>query len=210
LTDGWIDGRLKLMSKETAKNQIRDYSGKFVPKPDPPLVDIKVTNPVTFLKLWWQKVIANEGVDVRLRIKPLTAIAVALILAAGGFGLGKITFSSKNPIVKYLPQLAPTPTTSPWVESASIGILRFSQTTKKFYLELTTGATTPLNVPSNINLTKYIGKRIFAAGNLNTQTGILTVIDASDLEILPNLPTVIPTVPLTPTPTQIPSLNPAL
>ena len=34
---------------------------------DPPLVDVKVTNPVTYFKKWWAKIIGNEGIDFRLK-----------------------------------------------------------------------------------------------------------------------------------------------
>lgn len=40
------------------------------------MVDVKVTNPVTYLKLFLKKLLKNEGIDIRLKIKPLTVIAM--------------------------------------------------------------------------------------------------------------------------------------
>ena len=34
-----------------------------VNKKDPLLVDLKVTNPIVYIKAWWKKVVANDGVD---------------------------------------------------------------------------------------------------------------------------------------------------
>ena len=64
---------------------------------DPPLIDIKVTNPVTYFKKWWAKIIGNEGIDFRLHFRPLTAIAIALVIITVGFGLGRETGSPSLP-----------------------------------------------------------------------------------------------------------------
>ena len=61
------------------------------PSSDPPLVDLKITNPVAYFKKWWAKIIGNEGVDFRLHFHPLTAMAIALVIVTVGFGLGDIT-----------------------------------------------------------------------------------------------------------------------
>jgi hypothetical protein len=55
---------------------------------DPPLISLEVTNPVTYFKIWWKKVMSNEGIDFRLRVKPLTAIAIAVAIFSLTFGLG--------------------------------------------------------------------------------------------------------------------------
>jgi hypothetical protein len=148
----------------------------------PPLVSFEVTNPVTYLKLWWRRVMLNEGIDFRFRIRPLTAIALMTIFALGGFGLGRITFPAESPIIKYIPQLAPTPTPDPWKETAFTGLLRQSGT--RFYLVTSEAEAITLDVPENVNLSKYIGKRILAVGRYNRITGVLFVTDASDLEVL--------------------------
>jgi len=46
-----------------------------MPTTEPLLVDVKVTNPVTYLRRWWEKVIGNEGISLSVKIHPLTAIA---------------------------------------------------------------------------------------------------------------------------------------
>lgn len=208
---------------QSAQSQARGVQGQFVKKEGtpplvsktisrssfPPLVSFEVTNPITYLKLWWKKVFAGEGIDLKLRIHPLTAFAVAGIIAAGGFGIGRFTVPATSPIVKYIPQLAPplpTPTPNIWRETAFTGLLRSSTATKKFYLETGDGEAVTLEVPSNVILTKYVGRRIFATGNLNTQTGVLFITEATDLELLPTQISTIPTIQVLPTATPEPAM----
>jgi hypothetical protein len=178
-----------------------------VNKKDPLLVDLKVTNPIVYIKAWWKKVMANEGVDFRFRIRPLTAIAMALVVAGASFGIGWWTsVLSQTPIVKYLPQLTPTPTPNPWKETAFTGVLKYTESNKRYYLLTQESEAITLEVPTNVNVSKLVGKRILAVGRLNTQTGLLVVSDTSDLEILPAQ--IVPVPVATPTPT--PTLNPNL
>lgn len=82
-------------------------TNKYSEKRDPPLVAISVTNPVTYLKLFLNKLLKNEGIDIRLKIKPLTAIFMGLGLAASfgtGYGSGLhsaagILFPRSSPIL---------------------------------------------------------------------------------------------------------------
>lgn len=190
---------------DVQKTQARDSGGKFVS--EDPLVQLTVTNPIAKFQNWVTKLISNEGVDLKLRIHPLTALAIAGIIAAGGFGLGRFSIPPESPIVKYIPQLVqvPTPTPNPWRETAFTGVLRYSSTTKKFYLETGGGEAITLEVPLNVTLTKYVGRRIFATGNLNTVTGILVVTEATDLELLPTQQLLIPTVMVSPTAASTPT-----
>lgn len=160
-----------------------------MPESDPPLVDIKITNPLTYLKRWWDKVIGNEGVDFRLHFHPLTAIVITLIVLSVGFGLGWQVSPTPSP------SPSPTPTPEPQLkDTAFIGTLHYSQTTAKFYLVTSSSAEAiTLVVPAAIDLEPLIGKRILAAGNYSKSTRTLEVLDAKDMEILPKSPLPIPT-----------------
>lgn len=163
-----------------------------------PLVEVKVTNPFIYLKNWWHKVIDNEGVDFRFHIKPLTAIAMTIIIASLGFGVGRFVIPPgiNIPFFKYENPVSPTPTPTPviWKETAYTGTLQFSKSTGKFYLMVTSSSELiTLRVPENINLTDYVGKRILAIGNYNKNQKILEVTDAKTLEVLPKTQVSIPT-----------------
>ena len=100
-----------------AKNQTRDSSGKFVSKTDPlkvppisvtttqtgintttppDLVNVKITNPLVYIKYWWKRIMANEGIDLRLRVKPLTVFWKDTALK------GTLTKSNTTPVKFYL------------------------------------------------------------------------------------------------------------
>ena len=174
-----------------------------------PLVEVKVTNPVTYLKNWWSKVMGKEGIDFSFRIHPVTAVAIAVAVALVSFGAGR--FSINIPFLKYevVNSPVPTPTPSIWKETAYTGTLQFSTSTGKFYLMVTSSSELiTLEVPENINLTGYIGKRILAVGKYNKNQKILEVTDAKTLEVLPKTQVVIPTSLPTSTPTSSPIIEP--
>ena len=175
-------------------------------KSDPPLVDLKITNPVTYIKLWWKRIIGNEGISFSFRVKPLTAILLAVvitsILTGAGYGLGRI--SIPEPLVRYVPQFATSPSPSPWKETAFTGNLKYTENSKKYYLVTTSSEAITLEVPGNIDLSKFVGKRILASGNYNKTLRTLIVSEAQDLEVLPTKAITIPTL----TPSPEPSITP--
>lgn len=177
----------------------------------PPLLSFKVTNPITYLKLWWRKVMYNEGIDFRFRIHPVTAVVIVAVILGGTFSAWFIVSALRTvPVVKdFLPSPTPlpvvTPTPDPNRPAAYSGILR-KGTDGRFYLQTGDGQAVNLIIPSNVSLEKYIGKRIFATGTYNTQTQFLTVTDATDLEVLPQQAVVVPTI--NPSPTPAPTTTP--
>jgi hypothetical protein len=210
------DPLLSQERKDQAAKQVRDPKGHFVPLSKleqkisstipslletnpketkdhyPKLVSFSITNPITYLKYWWGKVIGNEGVDVRLKVKPLTAIAIVAIIASGTFSLGLLVrFANQTPIIKYIPAFAASPTPDPFRDTAYSGMLRVAG--DKYYLVTTDAEAITLSAPTNIDLSKYVGRRIFATGRYNKETGILNVIEASDLELLPSQISPVPT-----------------
>ncbi|MEK7497842.1 MAG: hypothetical protein AAB656_02900 [Patescibacteria group bacterium] len=128
----------------------------------PPLVDLKVTNPVEYIKLWWKKIIGNEGVDFRLHFHPLTALLITLVIAGTFFGLGVKFEEVPNNVAA--PSSTPIP--SEWKETAFTGVLQYSKTTSKYFLTTTSASEAiSLQVPNNIDLADLVGKRILLATN---------------------------------------------
>lgn len=185
-------------------------------KKEPPLINLQVSNPVTYLKSWWKKVIGGEGVDLRFKIQPLTAIAMTVVIATIGFGVGRITISSTKPYIQLITntntpivQATPEPTNSPtpvdpWRATAFSGILKYSSIDTRYYLITSSSEAITLSVPENVDLSSLVARRIFATGKYNDTTRILEVSDASDLEVLPKKIESVPVVAETPEP----SLNP--
>ncbi len=133
-------------------------------KDDPPLIDLKMTNPVTYLKRWWTRVMANEGIIFSFRIRPFTAVLliIALGVASGtSFSLVKIFFPTSSPIfhreVIYQGQLQKT-------------------STGDYYLVLPDNSLYRLNLKTKtIDL---VSERVMVKGNL---TGEPNVIDVKEI-----------------------------
>lgn len=178
---------------------------------DPPLVDVKVTNPVTYFKKVWAKIIGNEGVDLSFHIKPLTAILISVAIASVGFGFGRFVLPFNLPFFEYIDKTLVSPLPIPteesiWKETAFTGNLQYSTTTGKYYLVTTSSEAITLQVPENINLSDLVGKRILAAGSYNKSQRLLNVTDAKNMEVLPKSPVAVPTT--TPTMTAQPTFLP--
>lgn len=68
---------------------------------DPPLIDLKITNPLTYLKRWLSRILRNEGIILKLTIKPLTAIFMVLAfttVGGAGFSVAEVFFPNSSPI----------------------------------------------------------------------------------------------------------------
>lgn len=185
-------------------------------KKEPPLVDIKVTNPLTYIKSWWKKIIGNEGIDMRIKIKPLTAIAISIIVLTVTLGIGKFVLPFKIPFFVYTSKVTPTAAPEPMEarHTAFSGVLRYTLLTNRYYLITGSSEAITLKVPENVELKEFVGSRILATGKYNDKSRTLEVTEATGLELLPSdltpIPTSFPTpTPLpTPTPTEIPSPTP--
>jgi len=178
----------------------------------PDLVNLKITNPLVYIKYWWKRIMANEGIDFRLRVKPITAIAIAVIAFSLAFGLGGVVFPFAFPWLKINNQIttpSPTPTPEIWKETALKGTLRKTTTVPiKFFLLTSSDEAVTLEAPNYINLNSLVGKRIFASGNYNKKAKILIITDVQDLEVLSTTPVPIPTSSPTPSPSPSPTPTP--
>lgn len=170
-------------------------------KKEPPLIDVKVTNPLTYIKSWWKKIIGNEGIDMRVRIKPLTAIAISIIILTVTLGIGKFVLPFKIPFFVYTSEVAPTPVPDgiEYRDTAFTGTLRRAFLSNRYYLLTSSSEAINLEVPDNIDLKEFVGRRIFATGKYYDKTRTLLVTEATDLELLPEEVEAIPTIEVTPT-----------
>ncbi|KKP38723.1 hypothetical protein A2130_01305 [Candidatus Woesebacteria bacterium GWC2_33_12] len=227
-----ILGQIK---SENAKKQVRGSGGKFVSKVDPTklppisvttnnptsvsttnppdLVSLKITNPLVYIKYWWKRIMANEGLDMRIKVKPLTIFGVALILFSLAFGLGGVVLPTFFPWMKFNDGTTATasPTSQPQIlkDTALKGTLTKTNTNPvKFYLITTSTEAVTLEIPVGFNLISLVGKRILAVGSYDSKNKVLEVEDIQDLEVLSTTPVPIPTVTPTPKPTE--TANPTI
>ena len=106
----------------TAKKQTRDSEGRFIKEGEtsipavsfttsqnqnvktgdvPDLVNFKVTNPLVYIKAWWKKIMANEGLEFKFKAKPITAIAISVALFSLVFWSWWSCFPNSISIFKY-------------------------------------------------------------------------------------------------------------
>jgi hypothetical protein len=130
---------------------------------------------------------------------PLIALPVFITaFAAVFFGLGKITAPVKTEEV-----FVETPATT-YPMSRAGTLAKIGETLEiTYYLIVTSGEAIELIAPLNIDLSKLVNKRILASGSYDSIRNVLTVDKVTDLEILPLSPSMVPTIPVTPTPTEL-------
>lgn len=214
-----------------AKNQKRDADGKFIPKEDitklppitvsvnnptsvnttnpPDLVNLKVTNPLVYIKYWWKRILANEGLEMKFKAKPLTVFGLAIIIFSLAFGLGGVVLPTFFPWIKFSDGIIATasPSSTPEIlkDTALKGTLTKTNTNPtKFYLITTSTEAVTLEIPVGFNLSSLVGKRILAVGTYDSKNKVLEVEDIQDLEVLSTTPVPIPTTTPTPKPTETP------
>ncbi len=154
--------------KETKRNEQEQKDE------EPPLINVKITNPVTYLKHWWKKIIANEGIDLRLRVRPLTAIAMGVatvsILTGTGFTIARFY---------YLPVIVPNSLVSK--TTSLVGTIHKSN---KQYFLISDNKVYTLNY-SGDNLADLINKRVLVVGKLSSSDSVIDSDQITQLE--PNI-----------------------
>jgi len=178
-------------------------------KEEKPLIDVKVTNPVTYIKSWWKRIIGNEGIELKVKVRPLTAIAIAIIVLTVSLGIGKFKLPFKLPFIEYSLDEEAFPPNILNRDTAFTGILQFDSNTRKYYLLTDSAEAIKLEVPDNLELSQYISKRIFATGKYYEDSRTLKVEVATDMEVLPTESEVIPTSTPILTPTSTPTSTPS-
>lgn len=201
------DGNVKVPPVVVTSNKVDPIDTKNPPD----LVNLKITNPLVYIKYWWKKIMANEGIEVKIKARPVTVFGVALIVFSLAFGLGGVVLPTFFPWIKVdgviIPTSIPTQSSVPEIlkDTALKGTLTKTNTNPtKFYLITTSTEAVTLELPVGFNLLSFVGKRILAVGSYDSKNKVLEVEDIQDLEVLSTTPVPIPTV----IPTSIPTVTP--
>lgn len=163
---------------------------------DPPLVDLKITNPVTYLKNWLGKLLKNQDIDIRIKIKPFATLALIAAFSATfgvGYNLGiksaaKVLFPNSSPILHR--------------EVDYEGVIQKSNS-GQYYLKLSNGSLWSLKDPLNeINFESLVNQKVILKGNLTSQKDLIEVKEV--------LPQVISAQIASPTPSPQPLISASL
>lgn len=137
---------------------------KYSEKNDPPLVDLKVTNPVTYLKKWVTKFFKNQDIDIHLRIKPFATIGLILAfttVSGVSFNIGRIFFPNSSPI------LHRSITLQGQVQKSESG---------QYYLSLPDNSLWTLKPKTaNIDLNNVTNKQVLVKGNMTAEANVVEV-----------------------------------
>lgn len=135
-------------------------------KEDPPLVSFSLTNPVTYLRKFLDKLIKRQAVTIRI---PVLAILIVMV-GAGGFGLGYnrgLTYTAS----KLFPDSSPIlhrPITKQGViqKSSKDYVLKAGNDLWKLK---------PSNSEIQAQLESYVGKPAIVKGNLTSDSFVIEV-----------------------------------
>lgn len=139
---------------------------EYTPDPDPPIVTVR--NPITYIKKWWNKIMAKEGVDFKLgfKIKPITAVLIASIIISGGVSSGVTALVLKTF----------WPTSSPILHRQIIQQGTIQTGTGGFYLVSSDQSMWKLKPKKpNINLADQVGKQVTVTGNMTKEANLIEV-----------------------------------
>jgi len=156
----------------------------------------------TAISSWFEKITIKSGFDLHIKIKPITLIAIFIALGIFSFAVGRISTPPEAPVVKYIPQTSNNPPVNQWSEASFSGILALSDEglySIEFY-----GKKIILSVPYDIELSKYVGRRILVTGLYYSERSLLAITESSAIEILPSKSNLVPTS----TPADTPNVSP--
>ncbi len=162
---------------------------------DPPL--LKVTNPVTYLKRWWKKIMSNEGMDFgfKFKVKPVTAVIITTLILSNGVTFGvtysfaKIFFPNSSPILHR--------------QVVNQGTIQKNAQGVYYLMAAADSSLWKLKVKTNnINLSELVGKQVIVTGNLTKEKNLIEVSEViiSEQESQPSPNSTLPPASLNPTP----------
>ncbi len=131
---------------------------------------IKEKKPQKLLAL--RNILNNPEIDIDLKTNffKLSAILIVIVSLVFiiGFGIGRFYYPYYPPRV-VLPK------------SVYIGTL-YKSSNEQFYIIDSKLETYTLDMPKDLNLSKYVGKQVTVSGGFNQETKLLEIYGASDIE----------------------------
>lgn len=166
----WHGRFVKSSNPSPSLIQVKSFKKPKLESEIPPVVDLKVTNPVTYLKLWWKKIMSGEGISIR--IHPVTAILLVLTLSSSSFFFGRFFQLKSDLLETYLPQFASVST----IEAAFTGKLYISE--GKYYLTQSESQALLIK-PGQLNISSYTHQNVFVSGKFNPLNRSLSLTNIS-------------------------------
>lgn len=157
---------------------------KEIPEFEKPIVEVSINNPFKRILYWLDQIRRHQTTTFAVKLS-IPLIALPIVIAAA-FTLGRYVLpfqkstSISNPST--IPASSPLPALLTTISRA--GTLKIASGVQTHYLlSLSNGAIVNLQIPQNINLTKYQNKQVLVTGTLDKTTGTLNVTDIAEIQI---------------------------
>ena len=177
----------------------RDAHGRFIkktvtvstptsninPEFEKPVLEVRVTNPFKKILYWLDQIRKRQTTTFAVKLSiPLIALPV-IIFAAFQVGRSSVVLpflKSAPPTTAPTIQTSPSPTAVPYSRS---GTLKVAKTTNqiKYVLALKNGENVLLEIPQNIQLTKYQNKQVLVTGYYMRQANAIKVLEIAEIEL---------------------------
>lgn len=167
----------------TLSSKVQNPSSNIVPEFEKPIVSVNISNPFKKILYWLDQIRRHQTTTLAFKLS-IPLIAIPIILAAA-FSLGRISglnyfLNSANTAPTPLPA-APAALTA----LSKVGKLQVAKSATKttYILALSNGASVPLEVSPNTDLTRYANRQILVTGTYNKDTNILKVTDIAEVSL---------------------------
>ena len=197
-------GRFVKANQITTQTSVSTPIANVNPEFEKPVLQVTVTNPLKKILYWLDQIRKKQTTTFAIKLSiPLIALPV-IIFAAFQVGRSSVVL----PFIKYppatsnqLPATSPSPSPVPYSRS---GILKVAKTEGqiKYVLALKNGENVLLEVPTNIQLTKYQNKQVLVTGYYNRQANVISVLEIAEIELFNETSLGSPAPTPIPTPTQ--------
>jgi len=150
-----------------------------------PLIQVRITNPLAYLKKLLLELLKNEGLKVRFsfELKPLTVIGITLVIFTAGLGLKTLTLIFKyTPLYPYVRHILTEPD-----QSRVTGFDGVVLIDEEDILLVRSGSESVL-LQTQEDLHHLHQKRVYAKGRYNPETNKLQVDLIYPLETVNSLP----------------------
>lgn len=157
-------------------------SADIEPEFEKPILSVTVSNPFKKILYWLDQIRKHQTTTFAFKLSiPLIALPV-LVFAV--FQVGRsagISFQKAQEVP------APAVQASPALQSVEIsraGTLKVARGTQtRYLLQLRNGEIINLQIPTEIDLSKYANKQVLVTGVVNKTTGVINVEDIAEIEV---------------------------
>ncbi len=175
------NGRFVSLKAKTSVSGPQDV--KVNPQFEKPILQVTVTNPLKKILYWLDQIRKKQTTTFAIKLSiPLIALPVIIFAA---FQVGRSSL-----VIPFLQNPTPTPVVKPSpnppVPYSRSGTLKIAKTGSqtKYVLALKNGENVLLEVPQDIQLTKYQNKLVLVTGIYNRQSNVITVTEIAEIEVI--------------------------